>query len=52
MRDVYKNALAVLVIDYELTKHDVPDTTEELFARVVRSSWDTRLWTFQEAALA
>jgi hypothetical protein len=52
MRDVYKNATAVLVIDEELAQHNLPDSPKELFARVVRSSWDTRLWTFQEAALA
>ncbi|KAL8991562.1 MAG: hypothetical protein Q9169_007840, partial [Polycauliona sp. 2 TL-2023] len=53
MAQIYVQAQCVLVVDPELQhmKHkDLPD--EEVFASVQCSSWNSRSWTFQEAAMA
>lgn len=53
MAQIYVQAQCVLVVDPELQKmkyKDLPD--EELFASVQCSSWNSRSWTFQEAAMA
>ena len=53
MAQIYVQAQCVLVVDPELQKmkyKELPD--EELFATVQCSSWNSRSWTFQEAAMA
>ncbi|MCJ1385016.1 hypothetical protein MMC17_008134 [Xylographa soralifera] len=53
MRQTYKNASAVLVLDSWLMKHCVEGrSTAEILIRILSSNWNTRLWTFQEGALA
>lgn len=50
---VYANAEKVLVLDRELEETSHLDLNlQELFARIRISSWMTRCWTLQEAALA
>ncbi|KAL8654369.1 MAG: hypothetical protein Q9226_003467 [Calogaya cf. arnoldii] len=53
MAQIYVQAQCVLVVDPELQKmkyENLPD--EELFASVQCSAWNSRSWTFQEAAMA
>ncbi len=53
MRETYKNAAAVLVLDSEL---EMTDSTLldhlEIVARIACSTWMRRMWTLQEAFLA
>ena len=52
MKEVYQEALAVLVLDYELVINDCPPTALETLVRVINCGWTRRLWTFQEAYYA
>jgi hypothetical protein len=52
MRDVYKQAERVLVLDSELMASTVDASYEELNMRIHTSWWIRRLWTIQEAVLA
>lgn len=52
MRKTYEQAEAVLVLDAELLCIKVPPSPEEILVRILCSTWMTRLWTLQEAALA
>lgn len=52
MRDTYRDAECVLVICRELSSIPLPSTPDEVFVRIFRSKWMTRLWTLQEGALA
>jgi hypothetical protein len=51
MRDVYKCASKVLVLDAELMQHSAERDYREIFTRISCSSWLRRLWTLQEAIL-
>jgi hypothetical protein len=53
MRQTYENACAVLVLESWLLKHQTQGcSTAEVLLRILSSSWNTRLWTLQEGALA
>ena len=49
---VYRDALAVLVVDSTLTEISENMNNEELLLRVKAAPWAQRLWTYQEACLA
>lgn len=51
MRDIYKNASAVLVVDPDLRALTVEASDAELLSRLLSCNWSSRLWTYQEAAL-
>jgi hypothetical protein len=51
MRDVYKLASNVLVLDAGLMKSSAERRFEEIFTRITCSTWVRRLWTLQEAIL-
>jgi Heterokaryon incompatibility protein (HET) len=52
MRQSYRNADIVLVLDAELKASSSDCTSEELLMRITCSGWMRRLWTLQEGVLA
>ena len=52
MCQVYQKATRVLVLDTEVMHSTANCEAEEIFMRIICSSWFHRLWTLQEAALA
>lgn len=52
MRNIYKNASAVLVLDPDLRTLTLDSSHAEFFCRVLSCNWGFRLWTYQEAALS
>ena len=53
MRDIYKQATCVLVLDASLRLHKSEAMRpEEACARILASGWMRRLWTLQEGALS
>lgn len=53
MRDVYSDAVVVLVLDEWLLSVSLESMTAvEAGMRIFSCTWNTRLWTFQEAGLA
>ncbi|ETI28923.1 hypothetical protein G647_01375 [Cladophialophora carrionii CBS 160.54] len=52
MRHIYRNAVAVLVLDPWLQQIPSTATTPEILARLCQSAWLRRLWTHQEGFLA
>lgn len=52
MRDIYKLAEFVWVLDGTLMHLPVPSSVEQTLFQIVSCPWMTRLWTFQEAWLA
>lgn len=52
MGDVYRHAQKVLVLDASLRNASCKNGPTETFLRIFTCGWLTRLWTFQEAALA
>jgi len=52
MRNTYKNADKVLVLDTYLEEEVEGMSTIERLLRIICSGWTTRLWTLQEGALA
>lgn len=52
MREIYENATGVLVLDPDLQMLGPSTTVNELLMRTLISGWASRLWTFQEGALA
>ncbi len=51
MRDVYKLAINVLVLNTELMRASCNRPYTEIFTRITCSSWLRRLWTLQEGLL-
>ena len=51
MRDVYKSAANVLVLNTELMRSSCNRPYTEIFTRITCSSWLRRLWTLQEGLL-
>ena len=51
MKKIYEQALAVLVLDNDLSKLNPNVTNRELVARFYTSGWMQRLWTWQEGAV-
>lgn len=51
MRDIYRKAAGVVVLDPDLS--NLPSSTNPLdvMVKALISSWNSRLWTYQEAAL-
>ena len=52
MRNTYSRADKVLVLDSYLDVESVGMSNAEILLRILCSGWTTRLWTFQEGALA
>lgn len=52
MRNTYRNADKVLVLDSYLEQDVEGMSTVECLLRIICSAWTTRLWTLQEGALA
>ena len=52
MAKVYQSAARVLVLSAELSAIKLPSTLDETFLRIFCSTWNTRLWTLQEAVLS
>lgn len=52
MRDIYKNADKVLVLDKVLMTTKGDASAVEILQRIRSSTWATRLWTYHEAGLA
>lgn len=52
MRDSYRDATEVLVLDWQLQNSVATAVVEENLVRILVSGWMRRLWTFQEAWLA
>jgi hypothetical protein len=53
MRETYENAAAVLVLDAWLTSCAIADLSpDEVLMRIFQTTWNRRLWTYQEGALA
>jgi hypothetical protein len=52
MAKIYISAFAVLVWEAGLRNEPCPSNVPEALARLLRSKWSSRLWTFQEANLA
>jgi hypothetical protein len=52
MKDIYKNADKVLVLDSVLMQTNDKAEATEILLRLRGSTWVTRLWTYHEAALA
>lgn len=52
MRTVYRDAIAVLVVDSTLTELLGSMSNQELLLRIKAAPWAQRLWTYQEACLA
>ncbi|RDW73262.1 hypothetical protein BP6252_07169 [Coleophoma cylindrospora] len=52
MRDIYKNADKVLVMDSVLMQAPQNAEATEIVMRLRGSTWATRLWTYHEAGLA
>lgn len=52
MRDVYQLATGVLVLDSWLFDSQTDDDDLERVTKILSCAWNSRLWTFQEGALA
>jgi hypothetical protein len=52
MREIYKEASSVLVVDGEIRQVSKQVSRIEFVYRFILSSWEQRLWTFQEGYLA
>jgi hypothetical protein len=52
MRDVYKGAYQVLVLDQFLANHERDISAIQAYLYILSSRWMRRLWTFHEAVLA
>ncbi|KAL1638041.1 hypothetical protein SLS58_009062 [Diplodia intermedia] len=52
MREVYQNAVAVLVIEKTIAKISKDAKPMDKFWAILSSSWAQRLWTYQEGYLA
>lgn len=52
MRDVYQLATGVLVLDSWLFESQTNDDDLETVTKILSCPWNSRLWTFQEGALA
>lgn len=53
MAKIYSRAWAVLVLDFDLLQYKCKDRIDnELLARILCCTWNSRSWTFQEAKLA
>lgn len=53
MRKTYEDAVTVLVLDsWLLSSACTQESHVETLLRILSSAWNTRLWTFQEGALA
>jgi len=52
MRDTYRDADEVLVLDWQLQNSIAKSKVEENLLRILVSGWMRRLWTFQEAWLS
>jgi hypothetical protein len=52
MREIYKKASSVLVLDGEIRRLSTQVSPIELVYRFILSGWEQRLWTFQEGYLA
>jgi hypothetical protein len=52
MHSIYRQALATIVLDPELQQLTSNSKPIEILARLLASLWRTRLWTFQEGAIA
>ncbi|RFU23746.1 hypothetical protein B7463_g12592, partial [Scytalidium lignicola] len=52
MRDVYKGANKVLVLDQLLVNHERDISAIQAYLLILTSRWMRRLWTFHEAVLA
>lgn len=52
MRDVYQLATGVLVLDSWLFDSQTNDDDLETVTKILSCAWNSRLWTFQEGALA
>ncbi|KAJ4136504.1 hypothetical protein NW768_004118 [Fusarium equiseti] len=51
MRDVYKSAMKVLVLDREIQALSSDDSKTQKITTIYFSGWMRRLWTYQEGAL-
>ncbi|KAF5609969.1 heterokaryon incompatibility protein [Fusarium tjaetaba] len=53
MRNIYFDASAVLVLDSSLYNYTIRERSyHEILFKIISCSWNTRLWTYQEGALA
>jgi hypothetical protein len=52
MHQIYREAIAVVVLDPDLEQATIVSKPVEIMARLLYSLWKTRLWTFQEGSLA
>jgi len=52
MQEIYNGAMAVLVLDPGLQKLDSCNSTHQIYAHILTSSWMSRCWTFEEASMA
>ena len=52
MRETYRNATSVLVLDAEVMKNSRNEPDVDLLMRLHMSTWERRLWTLQEGVLA
>lgn len=52
MRNTYSDADKVLVLDSYIDVEAASSSDTEILLRILCSAWTTRLWTFQEGALA
>lgn len=52
MHEMYKHAESVLLLDRSLQECSGKASPTECLIRIAMSSWSSRLWTLQEAALA
>lgn len=53
MRQTYENATGVLVLDSWLTSCDSSGLSQgEILMRIFHTTWNRRLWTYQEGAIA
>ncbi|KAM0259149.1 hypothetical protein ACHAPA_010883 [Fusarium lateritium] len=51
MKDVYKSAMKVMVLDREIEALSSDDSITKMVVRIYFSGWMRRLWTYQEGAL-
>ncbi|KAI1362064.1 hypothetical protein F5Y08DRAFT_313072 [Xylaria arbuscula] len=52
IKDVYKCASSVIVLDKTIQKCSMDSTTEFLYAHIYLSAWMQRMWTYEEAVLS
>lgn len=52
IKDVYKCASSVLVLDKIIERCSVSSQTEFLYAHIYLSAWMQRMWTYEEAVLS